>query len=142
MLRQHSHSLTAIPNPVGSRVPTLVAPLRACAYTQGGDQAQAGAGGQSALPFVRKWIRTKHAIVFRLGSNVVQLNFFDHTKLILNTPAGLVTFIDKAKVAQTYSLDEIAIANPPTVHELASRLAYAVEMIPKLQGSHPGGTAC
>jgi len=30
------------------------------------------------LPYVKKWVRTKHAILFRLSNRTVQVVFYDH----------------------------------------------------------------
>ena len=33
--------------------------------------------------YVKKWMRTRHAIMFRLSNKIVQVNFQDHTELSL-----------------------------------------------------------
>ena len=100
----------------------------------GGDASQAAAAGQT-LSHVKKWIRTKHAIVFRLSAGVIQVNFFDHTKLIINTPQDLVTYIDKDKVSSTFWLEDVAASNHPAVQDLASRLFYATDIVGHLVSS-------
>ena len=57
---------------------------------------------------VTQWRRHKNAIVFRLSQGVVQINFFDHAKLVLNTSLGLITFIDKSRKTNTYNVKDIA----------------------------------
>ena len=108
---------------------------------QGGDASQA-ARANAALPFVRKWIRTQQAIVFRLSTGVVQLNFFDHCKVILNTPARLVTFIDHSKVSRTYTLDAVAASRHPADADLAARLGAVLEAVGFLQGPVANGATC
>jgi hypothetical protein len=81
------------------------------------------------LPVVRKWLRTKHAIVFRLTVGVVQINFFDHTKIIVNEPQDTVTYIDKSGVIATFSLADIACSRHPSIEDLASRLSYAADVV-------------
>ena len=44
----------------------------------------AAAGAEGDCVYVKKWLRTKHAIIFRLSDKTVQVNFFDHTKIILS----------------------------------------------------------
>ncbi len=34
--------------------------------------------------YVKKWMRTKHAIMFRLSNKIVQVNFQDHTEILLS----------------------------------------------------------
>lgn len=81
------------------------------------------------LPLVRKWLRTKHAIVFRLTVGVVQINFFDHTKIIVNEPLDMVTYIGKTGAIVSYNLADIAQSNHPSVEELGSRLSYAADVV-------------
>eukprot|EP01137_Pigoraptor_chileana_P018178 Opistho-2@77262 len=70
---------------------------------------------------VMKWLRTKHAIIFRLSKSIIQMNFFDHTKVIVSTGSRTVTLIDKSRNASTYTLTDAASGSVP---ELQSRLKY------------------
>lgn len=45
--------------------------------------------------YVKKWMRTKHAIMFRLSNKIVQVNFQDHTEILLNSENRLVTYVNK-----------------------------------------------
>eukprot|EP00051_Salpingoeca_urceolata_P002091 m.329 g.329 ORF g.329 m.329 type:complete len:619 (+) comp118_c0_seq1:411-2267(+) len=81
------------------------------------------------LVHVKKWIRTKHAIVFRLSNNLIQINFFDHTKLIVNTPEGQATFIEQGPISNTYRLDDIAASSHRTAEDMINRLTYATDVI-------------
>lgn len=85
---------------------------------------------------VKKWIRTSQAIVFRLSQGVIQINFFDHAKLIFNAPLGLITFIDKSRETNTYTVADIAKTNnaDEVVSDLIERLPYAVEVVTKMMG--------
>ena len=60
----------------------------------GGNQNDASSPtpAAGAMIHMKKWMRTKTAIVFRLSSSVIQINFFNHTKLIINAPVGLPHF--------------------------------------------------
>lgn len=35
--------------------------------------------------FVKQWLKTKHAIMFRLSNKVFQVDFFDHSQILLKT---------------------------------------------------------
>uniref|UniRef100_V5EQ41 Serine/threonine-protein kinase n=2 Tax=Kalmanozyma brasiliensis (strain GHG001) TaxID=1365824 RepID=V5EQ41_KALBG len=48
----------------------------------------------TGMTFVHKWYKTKDAIVFRLSNGTVQLNFYDHTKLLLTQGAQVVSVIE------------------------------------------------
>ena len=74
----------------------------------GDDSADAWDKKSQDMMHVKKWLRTKHAIVFRLSQGVIQINFFDHAKLVLNTSLGLITFIDKSRKTNTYHTKDIA----------------------------------
>ena len=77
---------------------------------QGADHADT-AVRPSNLVHVKKWLRTKHAIVFRLSNGVIQINFFDHTKLVVNVPSMIVTYIDKDRKSSSYNLEAVALSN-------------------------------
>ncbi len=46
------------------------------------------------MTFVHKWYKTKDAIVFRLSNGTVQLNFYDHTKILLTAGGQVVSVIE------------------------------------------------
>jgi polo-like kinase 1 len=45
--------------------------------------------------YVKKWMRTRHAIMFRLSNKIVQVNFQDHTEIILSSESKVVTYVNK-----------------------------------------------
>jgi len=59
----------------------------------------------TGLVYVKKWLRTKHAIFFRLSNRTVQVIFQDHTELLLSSQHNSVTYTDKKKVRTTFPLD-------------------------------------
>jgi polo-like kinase 1 len=56
-------------------------------------QKMANSGGP--IVYVKKWMRTKHAIMFRLSNKIVQVSFQDHTEILLNSESRLVTYVNK-----------------------------------------------
>jgi hypothetical protein len=54
--------------------------------------------------YVQKWVRTGHAMIFRLTSHTVQVNFFDHTKVILTADTNTVTYVNKKKERQVFPI--------------------------------------
>ena len=64
-------------------------------------------GPASSMVYVKKWVRTRHAILFRLSNKTVQVTFFDKTEVILLAEAKQVTFINKQRERQTYSLESL-----------------------------------
>jgi|GEM_PF-3364050 len=79
------------------------------------------------LPYVKKWIRTRHAIFFRLSNRTVQVAFFDDTQLLLSAQARMLTFFDKQKNATTIAISE-AKAQP----DIFKRLKYTKEVLHQL----------
>lgn len=55
--------------------------------------------------YVKKWMRTKHAIMFRLSNKIVQVNFQDHTEILLNSENRYVTYVNKKGERQTMPLN-------------------------------------
>jgi polo-like kinase 1 len=52
------------------------------------------------VTYVKKWLRTKHAILFRLSNKLVQVVFSDKTEILLNggdnsAKQRTVTYVDK-----------------------------------------------
>ncbi|ORY68139.1 Pkinase-domain-containing protein [Neocallimastix californiae] len=58
------------------------------------------------LDFLTKYLRTKRAVIFRLSNKVVQVNFFDHTKLMFSGDGNIVSFVDRNRVMKSYNLLE------------------------------------
>jgi polo-like kinase 1 len=46
---------------------------------------------EKPLEYVKKWVKTRHAVLFCLSNGTFQLNFFDSSKLILSNGGRLVT---------------------------------------------------
>ena len=92
------------------------------------------------LVYVKKWMRTRHAIMFRLSNKVVQVNFEDKTEIILSSESKEVTYVNKKGERATYPLTTaLESANP----EMAKRLQYTknilTHMLSSTQTNHAGG---
>ncbi|ORY92413.1 hypothetical protein BCR35DRAFT_297802 [Leucosporidium creatinivorum] len=66
-------------------------------------------GRKRNMDFLVKYYRMKSAIVFKLSNEVLQFNFYDHTKLLLTHSGTLLTFIDQHFHLTTYSLPELML---------------------------------
>jgi serine/threonine protein kinase len=97
----------------------------------------------AAQVFVMRWVRTKNAIAFRLSHGGVQVNFFDHTKLMIwsgegnaEAPNGHTAFcyVDASAQRTVFSLSDPEVQ---TNEELLHRLRYAADsIIPALTRRH------
>jgi polo-like kinase 1 len=77
--------------------------------------------------YVRRFLRTKHAVLFRLSNHTVQVSFFDGFEIILTCDAQIVTSIDLFGEKKTSTLDEIK-GN----EEISKRLKYTKELLGQL----------
>ena len=62
---------------------------------------------RSNLIFLKKWVRTRHAILFRLSNRTVQVVFFDRSEIILSSEARVVTYVNKQGKREGYPLENI-----------------------------------
>lgn len=81
------------------------------------------------LVYVKKWVRTKHAILFRLSNQTVQIVFYDQTEILLTPDERYITYVDKNRNRSTYSFTDELIGSSP---ELEKRLKYSREIISQL----------
>jgi len=71
------------------------------------------------LDFLTKYLRTKRAVIFRLSNKVVQVNFFDHTKLMFSGDGNVVSFVDRNRDMKSYKLLEfIKTGNEDEINRL------------------------
>jgi polo-like kinase 1 len=76
--------------------------------------------------YVKKWMRTKHAIMFRLSNKIVQVCFQDHTEIILSSESRVVTYVNKKGERSTYPLSSALDSNNM---EMTKRLKYTKDIL-------------
>ena len=76
--------------------------------------------------YVKKWMRTRHAIMFRLSNKIVQVCFQDHTEIILSSESRIVTYVNKKGERSTYPLNS-ALEN--SNYEMTKRLKYTKDIL-------------
>lgn len=126
------HSLESYPESLHKKV-TLLKHFRDYLIEQQNKSDEEALTGpfSSEISFVylKKWLRTKHAILFRLSDHTVQIVFYDQTEVLLTPDERFVTYADKKRNRCTYNLnDELVSSNA----ELAKRLKYSKEIISQL----------
>ena len=89
------------------------------------------AGNADIIPmvYIKKWIKTKHAMLFRLSNGTIQVLFYDLTEVLISSEGKLVTFVDKDKNRFVLSIAEIANKQHGDV---SRRLKYAKEILSQL----------
>ena len=83
--------------------------------------------------YVKKWMRTRHAIMFRLSNKIVQVNFQDHTEIILSSETREVTYVNKKGERLTYPL---TTALESTNAEMSKRLKYTKDILTHMLSSN------
>jgi POLO box duplicated region len=133
-----THTLSSYPDVLKKKV-TLLKHFRNYLleqYKEEGDEmwpADGKAGGSSApsmnLVYVKKWVRTRHAILFRLSDQTVQVVFFDQSELLLTPDDRYITYVDKSRKRLTYHFTDDLIG---ASSELETRLKYTKEILSSL----------
>ncbi|XP_043470480.1 serine/threonine-protein kinase polo [Leptopilina heterotoma] len=81
----------------------------------------------SRIPYMNQWFRTQTAVVMQLTNGSVQINFQDHSKIIMCPLMAAVTYIDKEKNFRTYRFQ--TIQQHGCCAGLAKNLEYAYEKV-------------
>ena len=76
--------------------------------------------------FVKKWVKTKHAIIFRLSNKSIQVCFKDKTEVFLHTINETVTYTNKRGEKIIYPLNN---ALNSSNYELNKRIKYTKYML-------------
>ncbi len=85
-----------------------------------------GDKSNKGLAYVKKWMRTKHAIMFRLSNKIVQVCFQDHTEIILSSESRVVTYCNKKGDRSSYPLSSALESNN---YEMTKRLKYTKDIL-------------
>jgi len=95
------------------------------------------------MAFVQKYLRIKNVILFKMSHDVLQFNFYDHSKVILSSRGLHVTHIDKDSQMSRWSLSEIMaqalrppVADPVEAkfhQRLVDKLKYCREVLVSLR---------
>ena len=79
--------------------------------------------------YVKKWIRTKHAILFRMSNKLVQVCFIDQTIIVLSSEYKKVCYVNKKGEVLSFALSTAFDSNN---NEMTKRLKYAKEILMQL----------
>jgi len=88
--------------------------------------------------YVKKWLKTKHAVMFRLSNKVVQVTFQDETEIILSSESKVITYVNKKGERLNYHLNTALESNNT---EMIKRLKYTREILTRMlkQNQHNQG---
>ena len=93
---------------------------------QGESQNKDSEKEKKPFTYVKKWMRTRHAIMFRLSNKIVQVCFQDKTEIILSSESRVVTYCNKKGDRQTYPL---STALEMSNYEMTKRLKYTKDIL-------------
>lgn len=77
--------------------------------------------------YVKRWLRTRHAVLFRLSNRTVQVCFFDNSEILLKNDALTIVYTNINGEKKTYSLNEIK-----DLHEVSKRLKYTKDLLTQI----------
>jgi len=103
------------------------------------------------MHFVQKYLCMKHVIVFTLSHDVLQFNFYDHSKIILSAQGLAIAHIDRNYVLTRWTLSQViarALLPPhsdPEQAKLAQRLLdklkYCKEVLLSIRSASASASA-
>ncbi|KAJ2911895.1 hypothetical protein MD484_g8520, partial [Candolleomyces efflorescens] len=104
---------------------------------------------KKGMEWVRRYLRMKHVIVFKMSHDVLQFNFYDHSKLILSSRGQLVTHIDKhyrmtrwkLRDIMRFSLDRPSDADQEQLkfnQRLVDKLKHCKEVLASIKNASAG----
>jgi len=127
-----SHSLIDYPKDLQKKV-TLLQHFKK--YLEGENKVttQVDESNQKDTVYVKKWLKTKHATMFRLSNKIVQMNFTDKTEIILSSENKIVTYLNKKGERSNYPLSSALESNNP---DMAKRLKYTKEVLTHMLGNN------
>lgn len=123
-LLQHFKSYLEGDN-TASQPPAPAAPAKEEPATENKDFNNQNRQAQNFI-YVKKWMRTRHAIMFRLSNKIVQVCFQDHTEIILSSESRVVTYANKKGERSTYPLSTALESNN---YEMTKRLKYTKDIL-------------
>jgi len=83
--------------------------------------------------YVKKWLHSKHAIIFRLSNKIVQVCFEDKTEIILNSEERTVVYLNKKGERLIYNLNKALDSKNA---EMTKRLKYTKEILTQMLKSN------
>jgi polo-like kinase 1 len=81
---------------------------------------------EESYVYIKKWIKTKHAVFFRMNNRVLQVAFNDQTTLMINSDLRRITYLDGKGNSFASSVEK---ASSCEIKELTKRLKYAEEVL-------------
>ncbi|XP_022918871.1 serine/threonine-protein kinase polo [Onthophagus taurus] len=81
----------------------------------------------SRVPHLHQWCRSTTGVLMQLNNGTVQMNFSDHTKIIMCTLMSAITYIDDDKSFRTFRFQ--SIINNGCSQDLYEKMRYAHDKV-------------
>lgn len=85
------------------------------------------------LVYIKRWFRSKHAVIFRMSNKTVQVIFIDQTEVIINSAAKSVVYYNKNHERFDYLIHEVMQSENK---ELIKRFQYTKEVLNEMAKAH------
>ena len=96
-------------------------------YLEGEGESYSQESSEDANPnYVKKWLRTKRAILFRFANKTVQVSFQDQTEVIISHQSKLLTYVNKSRARVTLPMNSALEDAEP---EMAKRIKYTRDIL-------------
>lgn len=118
-------SINEVPGGLNKKI-RLLNHFKNCFEGDGKKEGEVNGNDKEDSVYVRKWKKTKHAILFRLSNKIVQVIFQDRTEIILASESRIVTYINKKQEKNIYQLSSALESNNA---EMTKRLKYTKELL-------------
>ncbi|KAI9905934.1 hypothetical protein PsorP6_014382 [Peronosclerospora sorghi] len=83
-----------------------------------------------SMVFVKKWVKTRHAVLFQLSNETIQFIFFDNSKLMLSAKARVVSYLNRDGELAVYLCSTAILSSERP--DLGKRLRYAKDMLQQM----------
>ena len=87
--------------------------------------------------YVRKWIKTRHAVLFCLTNESVQVNFYDLTRIMISQGGQQVTYVDKNGILSQWTLNQLMKMER---NDVMKRLKYSRDILSQMLGARKSTT--
>ena len=105
----------------------------------GDDEAQARLHGSPSqgLIYVKKWLVTRHCMLFRLSNHTVQVVFNDQSELVLSSTSPVVTYVEKSAPRCRHHFTLQGGSAMASRADVLKRLKYTREILARMISNHP-----
>lgn len=104
--------------------------------------------GTACLPYVKKWVRTRRGLLFRLSNHTLHAFLFDGSSMVISNRGRVVTHMTGTGYRTTYDTTSLLTAGDAAarvgaqhvpVYGMAKRLRYLRDVLTQLINAAPSG---